>query len=142
MAALDADLLRKSWNTIYTREPHLIRRFYDVFFKLHPELRPLFKGSRERQEHMLAKALVAIIDRVEDRPWLVEELEGLANRHRKLGVTAEMYRSFTDSLMVTLEEIAGDEWTPTVEATWSAALDDVVAIVRGTTPPHLPETKA
>jgi hemoglobin-like flavoprotein len=119
-------LLRTSFQKILEREPHLPRRFYDVLFRLHPQLQPLFK-SRSRQEQMLARALVAIVDRFEDRPWVDEQLATLGQKHRALHITDAMYRQFTDALMVTLEEVAGDDWTPEIEAAWTSTLEEMAS---------------
>jgi hemoglobin-like flavoprotein len=119
------NILADSLNAILEREPHLPARFYDVLFKLHPELSKMF-GNPKRQAEMFARMLIAIVDRYEDRPWIDEQLARLATAHRKFGLTPEMYRSFNDALLVALEEAAGDEiWTPAVDEAWNLALEDI-----------------
>jgi hemoglobin-like flavoprotein len=116
--------LAVSLQRILEREPHLPARFYDVLFRLHPSLAGMF-GERKRQETMLARMLVAIVDRYEDRPWVEEQLATLGQRHKRLKLTNEMYTSFNTALLVTLEEAAGDLWTPQVERMWTDALADI-----------------
>ena len=125
----DAALLKRSFQVLHAREPHIPRRFYEVFFKLHPTLAPMFH-SRGRQELMFAKTLVAIIDRVDDAPWLDEQLHELGKRHASLPLRPEMWEWFRHALMTTFEQIAGEDWTPEVEATWGAALTYITDGVR------------
>jgi hemoglobin-like flavoprotein len=121
--------LSTSLQRILEREPHLPGRFYDVLFRLHPALAQMF-GDRKRQETMLARMLVAIVDRYEDRPWVEEQLATLGQRHKRLKLTPETYARFNTALLVTLEEAAGEEWTPDVERMWTAALDDISALMQ------------
>ncbi|MGZ3455342.1 MAG: globin domain-containing protein [Polyangiales bacterium] len=118
-------ILADSLKSILEREPHLPARFYDVLFRLHPSLSAMF-GDRKRQETMLARMLVAIVDRYEDKPWIEEQVAGLGQRHKRLNLTPEMYTSFNTALLVTLEEAAGEElWTPQIERAWTDALADI-----------------
>lgn len=128
----DRALLKASFKLLLEREPHIPRHFYEVLFKLHPDMAPLFH-SRTRQEAMLAKTLVAIMDRVDDAPWLDEQLALLGKRHQQMPIKPEMWDWFRDSLMITFEEIAGPEWTPEIEAAWTIGLADITAKVRKAT---------
>lgn len=121
--------LSTSLQHILAREPHLPARFYDVLFRLHPALAAMF-GERKRQETMLARMLVALVDRYEDRPWVEEQLTTLGQRHKRLELTRDMYERFNTALLVTLEEAAGEEWTPAVERMWTDALADIAAVMQ------------
>jgi hemoglobin-like flavoprotein len=121
--------LSASLQRILEKEPHLPRRFYDVLFRLHPSLAQMF-GDRKRQETMLARMLVAIVDRYEDRPWVEEQMAALGQRHKRLKLTPEIYDRFNTALLVTLEEAAGEEWTPSVERMWLDALADITALMQ------------
>ncbi len=125
----DRALLKKSFQILHAREPHIPKHFYTVFFKLHPEMEPMFH-SRNVQELMFARTLVSIIDKVDDAPWLDEQLDALGKRHSKLHIQPEMWEWFQHALMTTFEEIGGDDWTPEIEATWTAALTDITTRVR------------
>lgn len=125
----DRALLKKSFQILHAREPHIPKHFYSVFFKLHPEMEAMFH-SRNVQELMFARTLVSIIDKVDDAPWLDEQLDALGKRHAKMNIKPEMWQWFQHALMTTFEEIAGDDWTPEIEATWTAALTDITSRVR------------
>ena len=122
--SLDVALLRSSFDLVVSRSPQVIARFYEIFFERYPMVRPMFGKNPDalaRQERMLTDALVAVLDHLEDAPWLQGTLFALGKRHVGYGVADEMYGWVGESLLAALAEAAGDAWSPELEAQWSAA---------------------
>lgn len=119
--SLDVITLRESFDIVVTRAPDVTRRFYAILFERYPQVRPLFGRSTEKQEQMLTRALVAVLDRLEDGAWLGDTLRALGAKHVDYGVTEEMYPWVGDALIATLAEVAGDTWTPRVAKAWEEA---------------------
>jgi hemoglobin-like flavoprotein len=120
--SLDVQVLRDSFTLVAERAPDLTSRFYDVLFERYPQSRPLFgRNSRQTQADMLTRALVAVLDHVEDAAWLQETLTALGAKHADYGVTDEMYDWVGECLLATLAEVAGDVWSPSVEKAWRDA---------------------
>lgn len=120
--SLNAALLRSSFELIVERAPNLTHHFYDVFFARYPHVRPMFSRTmREKQEQMLTSALVAVLDHVEDAPWLTQTLHGLGARHVGYGVTTEMYGWVGECLLQALSDVAGSDWTPELAQEWTKA---------------------
>ena len=112
--ALDVSILRESFATVVERSPQVIARFYEIFFERYPEVRPMFgraPAGIARQEKMLTDALVAVLDHLEDAPWLQETLFALGAKHVGYGVRDEMYGWVGQCLLAALAEAAGDAWT-------------------------------
>lgn len=125
---LDIPLLRHSFALVVEREPELTRRFYEILFRDHPQARALFGRNTERaQQAMLRDALVAVVERLEDGPWLVDTLGGLGRRHAGYGVTPAMYDWVGASLLATLAEVGGAEWTERHAQAWA----DAYAVIAG-----------
>ncbi len=119
---MDIALLRSSFELVVDRNPQLVSRFYDVLFERYPQARPLFgRNSRGRQEQMLTSALVAVLDHLEDGAWLASTLGALGRKHVLYGVTDEMYGWVGESLLITLAETAGPDWSSALESEWTAA---------------------
>jgi DNA-binding winged helix-turn-helix (wHTH) protein/hemoglobin-like flavoprotein len=119
---LESSVLKESFHAIVERAPSLTHRFYEILFGRFPEAKSLFvRNSPSKQERMLADALTAIIDHLEDAPWLESTLLKLGARHAEYGVTDEMYEWVGSCLMTTLAEFAGDQWTPRVSRAWTDA---------------------
>ncbi len=127
--SLDVIALRESFELVVERSPELTRRFYEILFERYPHVRPLFGASTQKQEQMLTRALVAVVERIEDGIWLAETLEALGAKHADYGVTDEMYPCVGDALLAALEEAAGDAWTPRAHAAWMAAYDAMAELM-------------
>lgn len=120
--ALDTQRLRSSFDLVATRQPELTRRFYEIFFERYPQARALFgRNTARAQEEMLQRALIAVLDHIEDAEWLIETLGALGAKHVNYGVTEEMYGWVGESLLATLAEVAGEDWTPELAAAWTEA---------------------
>ena len=76
--ALNPPLLRATLELVVGRNPNLTLRFYEILFERYPALQPLFsRNSRDAQAKMLAQALIATVDHLEDGDWLVQNLGAL-----------------------------------------------------------------
>lgn len=127
--ALDAALLRSSFELVIERQPQLTDRFYEILFERHPSLRPMFAKASPLQARMLQQALVAVLEHVEDATWLTQTLGAMGEKHVDYGVTEEMYGWVTDSLLAAIAESAGEACTPEVERAWRDALDAVSGLM-------------
>ena len=129
--SLNVQLLRESFALVVERQPKLTSRFYEILFARHPEVRPLFgQRSTEAQALMLQEALVAVLDHLEDASWLQQNLANLGSKHAGYGVTEEMYSWVGASLLATLEEVAGDAWTPELEQAWADAYGAIAGLMK------------
>jgi hemoglobin-like flavoprotein len=128
--ALDVALLRSSFELVVERAPDLTARFYEVFFARYPQVKPMFgRNSSARQQEMLTQALVAVLDHLEDAPWLASTLRALGAKHVAYGVRDEMYPWVGESLLITLEQVAGDAWSPAIARAWSDAIAAIAGLM-------------
>lgn len=128
--SLDVDALRDSFTLVAERAPDLTRRFYEVLFERHPAVRSMFGASTRKQEEMLTRALVAVLEHLDDAPWLTETLHALGARHVGYGVRDEMYDWVGDALLATLAEVADEAWTSRVARAWSDALAAIAGLMK------------
>jgi len=128
---MDTALLRSSFETIVERQPLLTKRFYEILFQRYPQARSLFgRRSLEAQEQMLTRALVAVMDHLDDAAWFTGTLEALGAKHAGYGVTDAMYDWVGDALLATLAEVAGDDWSPALAAEWAGAYGAIAATMQ------------
>jgi hemoglobin-like flavoprotein len=121
--SLDPELLRTSLELVLERQPAITPRFYEILFERYPQVRPLFgRNAASNQAKMLQEAIVAVVDHLDDAGWLGTTLGAMGRKHVDYGVTPEMYGWVADSLLRTLAEVAGNDWTTETEAAWTAAL--------------------
>jgi hemoglobin-like flavoprotein len=79
---------------------------------------------------MLAEALVAVMDHLEDAPWLEQNLKALGAKHNDYGVTEEMYAWVGDALLTTLAAAAGSEWSAKHNAAWAEAYGAISSLMK------------
>ena len=128
--ALNVSLLRESFEVVATANPKFISRFYEILFERYPQTRAMFpRGGEARQAEMLTGALVAVLDHLEDAPWLTDTLGALGAKHVGYGVTREMYDWVGGCLLVALAETAGPKWTAELNAAWSEAYGAIVSLM-------------
>lgn len=127
--SLDVVALRESFALVVERSPDVTRRFYEILFERYPQVRPMFGASTKKQEEMLTRALAAVIDHLDDGPWLADTLRALGAKHVGYGVTDEMYEWVGDALIRALSEVAAEEWTPRVSKAWTDAYTAIVSFM-------------
>lgn len=129
--AIDAELLRSSFDLVLANQPELTLRFYEILFDRYPQVQPLFgRNARINQAQMLQRALLAVIEHVEDTQWLSETLSAMGKKHVDYGVTEEMYDWVGASLLATLAEAAGPAWTPRLSAAWTEAYEAIAGLMK------------
>ncbi len=131
---LDPTILRTSFEIVMDRAPDLTLRFYEVLFTRAPELQPMFRRDRTAQAKMLAGAIAAVLDHLEDAPWLQTTLGDLGAKHATYGVTTAMYDIVGGALLATLAEVAAEAWTPEVERQWTMAYGAIAGMMQAGVP--------
>ena len=129
--ALDSQLLRTSFDLVLENQPELTLRFYEILFERYPQVQPLFsRNARANQAQMLQRALLAVMEHIEDTQWLRVTLSAMGKKHVEYGVTEEMYDWVGASLLATLAEAAGPAWTPRVSAAWTEAYGAIASLMK------------
>lgn len=127
---LNVAILRTSFELVLEREPSLSHRFYDNLFARYPQAQAMFhRRPRETQERMLSEALGAVLDHLEDAPWLAHQLGAMGAKHVEYGVTPEMYDWVGDALLATLAQAAGPEWNDELAHEWAAAYGAITSLM-------------
>jgi hemoglobin-like flavoprotein len=128
--SLDPQILRTSFELVIDRRPDLTLRFYEILFERYPQLAPMFRRDRSTQARMLAGAISAVLDHLEDAPWLTSTLGELGAKHVGYGVTDLMYDQVGDALLATLAEVAAEAWTPVVANQWVKAYTAIGSLMQ------------
>jgi hemoglobin-like flavoprotein len=129
--SLNVPLLRSSFDLVVERSPQLTTRFYEILFARYPQVKPLFgRNTTTHQAQMLTSALCAVIEHLEDAPWLTETLGAMGKKHIDYGVTDEMYDYVGASLLAALAEAAGPDWTPELQEAWATAYGAIAGLMQ------------
>ncbi|NMI00784.1 globin domain-containing protein [Pseudonocardia acidicola] len=120
-ASRTVEIIRASWAGVEDRTDELGRFFYATLFHSAPETRDLFPVNMEVQRSRLLRALVHVVQMVDQPDELVPFLQQLGRDHRKFGVLTEHYDAVGNALLSAVRAFAGDDWTPEVAEAWTSA---------------------
>ena len=83
----------------------------------------LFKNTdMNKQGAKLMKTLGLAVSSLDKMDKLVPILQSLGKRHVSYGVTAAMYASVGEALLLTFEKALGDDFTPETKKAWNWVL--------------------
>jgi hemoglobin-like flavoprotein len=128
--SLDIALLQDSFALVAAKETDLASRFYEILFDRYPQTRAMFRRRTEEQAKMLTSALAAVVAHVDDTAWLVATLPPMGAKHVSYGVTNEMYDWVGECLLAALDDVCGEDFTPAVRATWTAAFGAIAGLMQ------------
>jgi len=119
----------KTYEQIAPRIDDMVAGFYERLFSICPEARPLFKRDMTIQRHHLAATLAMLVRNLQFQDLLQDAVMDLGAQHVMFGARPEQYPMVRDSLLYSLSNALGDDWTPQVEADWRALLDNIIIVM-------------
>jgi len=123
---MNVELLRTTFKTITPRADEVAKSFYAKMLGTFPQVRPLFaKTDFEAQRRNLIQSLALVVKMVDKPDELLPVLEKMGRSHNEYRVEPNMYPYVCYSLLFTLAEAFGDDWTEEAATTWQAALEFV-----------------
>lgn len=123
--------ISESMGKILQSEDFLGGRFYDRFFTECPHLKMYFEGvDMTRQSAMLTSAIV-LVESMHSRggDGLSPYLRLLGKDHQARGISIDDFTDWTESMLRTLAEFHGDEWSKPLEREWHRAITKSVKIM-------------
>lgn len=96
-------------------------RMYEVLFEKYPETKSLFKSAPEDQPRILAGAVAAYANNIDNLGALGGAVERMAAAHVRTDVKAEHYPMVGDSILTALQDVLGDAATPEILDAWKEA---------------------
>jgi hemoglobin-like flavoprotein len=76
---------------------------------------------------MLQQVIETVLDYIGQRQFARGMIRAEVVNHEQLGVPPDVFASFFSTLMETIREIAGPDWTPAMDAAWTELLDALEA---------------
>ncbi|MEV4441103.1 globin domain-containing protein [Streptomyces sp. NPDC049577] len=103
--------------------------FYAILFARYPQVRSMFPQGMDAQRDRLLRALLRIVDLVDDPGNLVRFCGHLGRDHRKFGTLAAHFPPVGECLLAALARFAGPAWTPEIAAAWTKAYGTVAQVM-------------
>lgn len=103
--------------------------FYDRFFALAPEVRPLFITDMELQREKLMASIAFIVRGLDKPDMFIEELREMGLRHASYRVEPAHYSVMQEAFLLALEECLGKKLTNEMRAAWQKMLTFVSKVM-------------
>ncbi|KAB2352664.1 globin domain-containing protein [Actinomadura rudentiformis] len=126
--SLEPRLVKENFAQLGTSADKAAAYFYGRLFAENPRLRAMFPPAMDIQRDRLFHALTKIVWSLDSPGTLAGYLSQLGRDHRKFGVLREHYPAVGAALIATLRKFS-DEWTPDVEAAWTAAYQEASSLM-------------
>ncbi|WP_050929103.1 globin domain-containing protein [Aestuariivita boseongensis] len=125
--SIELELLRNSYKVLSRDVETHSREFYEALFRHAPHLRALFREDLAGQGMKFMTTLGMIVDNLDQDDKNVEKYAELGELHATIGVKRSHFEPMREALIDTLRMVLGEEFTPTLEAAWREAFDQVSA---------------
>ena len=119
------DLVRKSFDAIWSVRRKFANLFYARFFALAPDARSLFPGDLQRQQLKLMDMIAAIVGALDQRELFHSLIRNSGRQHAQFGAKASHFDAFGEALIWSLEQQFGDSFTPATKEAWRSLYDAV-----------------
>jgi len=112
-------LVKNSWKIFREIDPLLVGDvFYSKLFAECPDLRHMFPADMHRQYEKLIDMLGVIVARLDRFDSITNDIVALAKRHAAYGAKPQHYKMVGETLIWTLQQGFGKDWTPPLNDAW------------------------
>ncbi|HSU79511.1 MAG TPA: NO-inducible flavohemoprotein [Candidatus Angelobacter sp.] len=121
-------------STVPVLEEHgtaITKAFYKRLFTTHPELRNIFNQTNQkknRQQEALANVVYHAAKYIDQLETLGSVVEGIANKHRSIGIRPDQYPIVGENLLAAIKEVLGDAATDDIINAWAEAYGELANI--------------
>lgn len=130
MTAEQQELVRTSFARLAIMPEVFAAIFYERLFQLAPQVRELFKHDMRVQGIKLMGMLTAIVFNLHTPDDVLPAVIEMGKRHVSYGVSDSDYDVLGKTLLLALEEVLGEEFTPEARDAWTACYDEVAGQMR------------
>jgi hemoglobin-like flavoprotein len=120
-----ADLVRRSFDAIWSVRRKVAELFYQRLFELAPDARLLFPDDMERQRLKLMDMIAAIVGALDERELFQSIITHSGRQHAQFGVSRSHFAAFGEALIWCLEQQFGPAFTPQLREAWTTLYDAV-----------------
>jgi hemoglobin-like flavoprotein len=99
--------------------------FYERLFAANPSFRALFKNDMRIQGVKLMAMLAMVVYNLPEPSRVSPAIRDLAVRHVEYGVKLADYDALLEALLWTLEQVLGEDLSPSVREAWAVCYDEL-----------------
>lgn len=122
-------LVQASFTAVLPQLDALVASFYQRLFALQPELEQHFRGEPAVHRQQFSAMLMVLVEELHASGKIDPLLERLGQRHRSYGALPRHYPMVGETLIATLREAHGADFSPALETAWRAAYDRLASVM-------------
>jgi hemoglobin-like flavoprotein len=123
-------LVKESWAKVMPISEKAAELFYGRLFETYPEVQPYFKGDMQDQGRKLMAMINTAVNGLDNLGPLVPAVQEMGKRHVGYGVKDEDYDKVAVSLLWTLEQGLGEDFTPETKEAWTVMYTTVADVMK------------
>jgi len=128
--SFDVKVIKDSFSALAPSADEFADHFYSNLFESHPEGKALFdKVDLEKQKKALISALVFCVENLEEEEKIVSYLKSMGARHLSYDAKPLHYDWVGASIIKTLRQMFGDNWTAQAEESWTALYQTMAGLM-------------
>lgn len=129
---MDTQALLDSLDLVAERSEDPAPLVYDRLFARYPEIEALFVGDPRgaARGQMLRQAVETLLDYLGPNVFAANFLRAELRNHDDIGVPSEIFPAFYQAMAEAFAEIAGEAWTPAMQAAWDDLTGQIEQIVQ------------
>ena len=125
MTPEQVELIRRSFDAIWSIRRKLAESFYRRFFELAPDAQRLFPSDLERQHLKFMDMIAAIVGALDQRELFQSLIHHSGRQHAQFGARPAHFVAFGEALIWGLEQQFGPAFTPELKQAWITLYDAV-----------------
>ncbi|XP_071834190.1 globin-like [Apostichopus japonicus] len=124
--------LEKSWKAVQRNAEGVGSETFLRLFRMEPSVQdyfPEFKGKNEEelrglfsfetQSTLMINIFDEVVEKLDDMDSVINLLQKTAERHRQMGISAEVFRKIEEPFTISLKNCLGDRYTEKIEEIYS-----------------------
>lgn len=138
------DIVKATVPILQERGDEITKRFYQLLFEHHPELKNIFNQTNQRkgdQSKALADTVYAAALHIDHLEEILPQVKQISQKHRSLNVKPEHYPIVGKHLLLAMKEVLGDTASDDVINAWQQAYNAIADVFIETEEQLYQETK-
>jgi hemoglobin-like flavoprotein len=128
--AESAKQVRRSLRALRSHEQRLATNFYGHLFRMAPEVHQLFPENMHEQRLQLFKAILNIVDELDDPRAVELKLLNLGESHFASGVKEHHFQYVSHALVRAVRELEPTHWSSSLSSAWIGLCSWMVTCLR------------
>ncbi|WP_099158933.1 NO-inducible flavohemoprotein [Virgibacillus ndiopensis] len=125
------DIVKATVPILQERGGEITKRFYQLLFENHPELKNIFNQTNQRkgdQSKALANTVYAAALHIDQLEEILPQVKQIAHKHKSLNIKPEHYPLVGENLLLAMKDVLGDTASDEVIGAWEKAYGVIAGV--------------